>query len=213
MPNEQIPTWKRDPSKPGSLAPLRGSKYSMVDAHLHVVNFIQESPGGEALIDAMDRANVKKAAIFGLPVAKMWAEFDREPPNYYLANDARCYYYSYTDVIVAEMVRTLPKEQQQRLYPLICGFNPVDKFALRDVERMYAQYPDVWSGIGEILLRHDDLTAFTYGDAARANHKALWPIYQFASDRSIVPYTLGLANRTISDPAREKKNHGHHALG
>ena len=185
MPNEIIPTWTRDPRIRGSLARLRGSKYRMVDAHLHVVNFIQETPGGEALIKSMNRANVGKAVIFGLPVAKLWAEYDREQPDYYLANDARCYYYAYTDVIVAEMVRALPAEQQQRLYPMMCGFNPTDKFALRDVKRLYAQYPDVWSGIGEILLRHDDLTAFTYGEVARANHRALWPIYQFAADHDL----------------------------
>jgi hypothetical protein len=185
MPNEQIPTWIRQPGQPGTLAPLRGSKYPLVDAHLHVVNFVQKTPGGPALIEAMDRANVRKAVIFGLPVAKMWEEHDREPPDYYLADDGRCYYYGYTDVVVAEMVRSLPSEQRQRLYPLLCGFNPTDKFALRDVERLYAQYPDVWRGIGELLLRHDDLTALTYGEVARANHRALWPIYQFAADHDL----------------------------
>ncbi len=167
------------------MTPLRGSKHSILDAHLHVVNFGQETPGGEALIEAMDRANVCGAVIFGLPVAKLWAEFDREPPDYYLANDARCYYYGYTDVIVAELVRSLPEEQRARLYPLICGFNPTDKMALRDVKRQYDQYPDVWCGIGEVLLRHDDLTALTYGDAARANHQAMWPIYEFATEREL----------------------------
>jgi len=185
VPNESIPTWTRDENKPGSLTPLRGSDYPIIDAHLHVTNFVQETPGGEALIRAMDAANVGKAVIFGLPVAKLWAEADREPPDYYLANDARCYYYGYTDVIVAEVVRDLPADQQQRLYPLLCGFNPTDKSAIRDVERLYARYSDVWCGIGELLLRHDDLTALTYGDAARANHGALWPIYQFAADHDL----------------------------
>jgi hypothetical protein len=181
MPNEQIPTWTRDPRKRGTLLPLKGSKYPMVDAHLHVVNFIQETPGSEALIYYMDQANIGKAVVFGLPVAKAWTEYDREPPDYYLANDAPCYYYSYADVIVAEMVRALPATQQERLYPLICGFNHVDRYAIKHVERLYAQYPDVWSGIGELLLRHDDLTAFTFGEDARANHRALWPIYDFAA--------------------------------
>jgi predicted TIM-barrel fold metal-dependent hydrolase len=63
----------------------------------------------------------------------------------------------------------------------MCGLNPVDRYALRHVERLYAQYPDVWSGIGELLLRHDDLTVYTYGENARANHRALWPIYEFAA--------------------------------
>lgn len=180
MPNETIRTWRREAGQAGSLAPLAGSKYDLIDAHLHVVNFIQETPGGEALMAAMDRANVGKAVIFGLPVAKHWPEADREGPDYYLASDSRCYYYGYTDVLVAEMVRSLAPEQRDRLYPLMCGFNPTDRYALRDVERLYAQYPDVWSGIGEILLRHDDLTALTHGEPARANHRTLWPVYEFA---------------------------------
>ncbi len=185
MPHEQIPTWSRQSRTAGSLTPLRGSKYPLIDAHLHVVNFTQETPGGFALVDAMDRSNIRKAVIFGLPVTKMWALSEREAPDYYLANDSPCYYYGYTDVIVAEMVRALPADQQARLYPLICGFNPVDRFALRHIERLYAQYPEVWSGIGEILLRHDDLTAFTYGETARANHPALWPVYQFAAEHDL----------------------------
>ena len=182
MPHEQITTWKRDPRVPGSLARLAGSKYRLIDAHLHVINFVQETPGGAALIEAMARANIDKCVIFGLPVSKLWAEYDREPPDYYLANDSPCYYYGYTDVTVAEMVRALPADQQARLYPLMCGFNPVDRYAIRHVERLYAQYPDVWSGIGEMLLRHDDLTAFTYGENARMNHRALYPIYEFAGE-------------------------------
>ena len=185
MPHEQISTWKRDPTQAGSLARLKGSKYRMIDAHLHVVNFIQETPGGEALLYYMDQANIGKTVIFGLPVSKLWSEYDREPPDYYLANDSPCYYYGYTDVTIAEMVRALPAQQQDRLLPLMCGFNPVDRYAVRHVERLYAQYPDVWSGIGEMLLRHDDLTAFTYGENARANHRALYPIYEFAAQYAL----------------------------
>ncbi len=182
MPNETIPTWSRDPRQAGSLAPLKGSKYPLIDAHLHVVNFAQETPGGDELIKCMDAANVGRAVVFGLPVTKLWAEWEREQPDYYLADDSRCYYYSHTDAIVAEMVHSLQPAEQDRLYPMICGFNPVDRFAIRHVERMYAAYPDVWSGIGEVLLRHDDLTALTYGESPRANHRALWPIYEFAAD-------------------------------
>lgn len=183
MPNETIGTWSRDPRRPGSLSPLRGSKYPVIDAHLHVVNFIQESPGGPALIEAMDRANVGRAVVFGLPVAKMWAEHDRESPDYYLASDSRCYYYSLADVVVAEMCRSLPEQSRSRLYPLMCGFNPTDKHAVRDVERLDALYPGLWRGIGEVLLRHDDLTAMTFGEPARSNHRALWPIYEYAAER------------------------------
>jgi hypothetical protein len=50
MPHEQIPTWGRNPAARGSLTPLKGSKYRMIDGHLHVVNFIQETPGGADLL-------------------------------------------------------------------------------------------------------------------------------------------------------------------
>ena len=174
------------PGSKGSLAPLRGSKYPLVDAHLHVVNFVQQTPGGPALIEAMDRANVRKAVIFGLPVAKMWAECDREAPDYYLADDARCYYYRYTDVhrgrdgpLPARRAAAAALPADVRLQPhrqvLPCA----------TWSGSTRQYPDVWCGIGELLLRHDDLTAFTYGEVARANHRALWPIYEFAADHDL----------------------------
>jgi hypothetical protein len=88
MPHEQIRTWTRKTGLRGSLTPLKGSKYQMIDGHLHVVNFTQETPGGEALIYAMDQANIGRAVIFGLPVSKLWASGEREAPDYYLANDA-----------------------------------------------------------------------------------------------------------------------------
>jgi hypothetical protein len=143
MPNEQIPTWTREAGKAGSLAPLRGSRYPLIDAHLHVVNFVQQTPGGPALLDAMDRANVGRAVIFGLPVAKIWDEDDREPPDYYLANDPRCYYKRYTDGVVAELVGApCPPEVRERLY-LMLRLQTHRSLAQRDVERLYAQYPDV----------------------------------------------------------------------
>jgi hypothetical protein len=164
---------------------LKGSKYRMIDAHLHLVNFLQESPGPEILIRSMNNAGIEKAVVFGLPVTKIWAEHDREKPDYYLSNDSRCYYYQLTDVIVHDIISSMPDNEQNRFFPLLCGFNPVDKLAIRDLEYMYNKFPNFWKGIGELLLRHDDLTAFTYGDTARANHKALYPVYEFAADKNI----------------------------
>lgn len=83
-------------------------------------------------------------------------------------------------MIVAEEYKRLDAESQKRIYPLLCGFNPADKHAIKHVERMYALYPGVWSGIGEIFLRHDDLTLLTNGDISRINNKALYPVFQFA---------------------------------
>ena len=44
MPHEQIRTWTRDAARKGALTPLKGSRYRVSDAHLHVVNFVQETP-------------------------------------------------------------------------------------------------------------------------------------------------------------------------
>ena len=52
-------------------------------------------------------------------------------------------------------------------------------------EHILEWYPDFWEGIGEILTRHDDLTALTYGEQARANHIALDPVYIFAAEHDL----------------------------
>lgn len=172
-----------------ALEPLGGSRYPMVDSHVHAVNFLQETKGFDALIAHMDAANIQKAVVFGLPVTKQWSEYEREAPEYYLDDDSECYYYSATDTIIAEEYKTLSPENQKRIYPLICGFNPADKHAIKHIERMYKLYPGVWSGIGEILLRHDDLTLLTNGDVPRINSKALYPIFEFA-DKYDLPVSI-----------------------
>jgi len=47
-----------------ALKSLGGSKYPMIDAHVHMVNFLQETRGLKNLITHMDMANVQKAVIF-----------------------------------------------------------------------------------------------------------------------------------------------------
>lgn len=47
-----------------ALEPLGGSRYPMIDAHVHVVNFLQETKGFSNLIAHMDRANIQKAVVF-----------------------------------------------------------------------------------------------------------------------------------------------------
>lgn len=186
MPHEHVATGGCEPgSRGGALARLRGSRWPIFDAHLHAVSFLQESPGLEALLGHMDRANVEKAVVTGLGVAKSWDDWDREAPDYYLASDSRCYHYADTDGILADLFLRLPPEGRARLHPLLCGFNPVDRFAVRHVERLFDRHPGLWCGIGELLLRHDDLTGLTPGETARANHRALFPVYEFAADRDL----------------------------
>jgi hypothetical protein len=180
-----IPTWLGDAKLNAGLSRLSGSRYPIFDAHLHVVDFTQETPGPECLLHYMDSAHIPKAVIFGLPVTKLYGASERAVPRYYLDNDGSCYYYAATDHIVADFVRAADQQSRGRLCPLVGGFNPTDRYAIRHVERMFEMYPNLWHGIGEVLFRHDDLTALTYGEPARANHTAMYPIYEFAADRGL----------------------------
>ncbi|QDU37402.1 Amidohydrolase [Maioricimonas rarisocia] len=156
----------------------------MIDAHLHLVDFCQETEGLDAVLAAMDAAGIERAVVFGLAVTKEWSEWEKREPTYYLSDNCRCYYYSLTDAILAEQYLALGPKQQQRLAPLLCGFNPVDQHASRHVERILDLYPDVFHGIGEILCRHDDLTNQLLGQPPRANHPALRQIYSMADARN-----------------------------
>ena len=151
-----------------------------VDAHLHYVDFMQQSDGSEAMLAAMDEAGVEDAWLFGLPVVKKWQQDAPRRPRYYLGDEAPLYYYSATDDIVAGAVRDLPEDQRRRLAPFISGFNPTDMNAARHVQALIERYPGLWRGIGEVITRNDDLTALTAGETARANHPALMKVYRLA---------------------------------
>ncbi len=156
----------------------------VIDSHIHLVDFLQYSDGLPALLDQMDQAGVERAVIFGMPLIKKWNAFDPIEPQYYLDDEARCYYYSYTDRLVAEALEGLPMEQRSRFAPLICGFNPTDLHAIRHIERLMGSGTP-WRGIGEVLLRHDDLTNLTFEETARANHPAMLPVYRFCAEHQL----------------------------
>jgi hypothetical protein len=44
----------------------------VIDAHLHFVDFIQETDGIHKLLAAMDTGGIAKAVVFGLPLKKKW---------------------------------------------------------------------------------------------------------------------------------------------
>ena len=156
----------------------------VVDAHLHFVDFIQETDGIVRLLGAMDAGGVSKAVVFGLPLKKKWEAFEKRPPHYYLDDNSPCYYFTRTDEIVADEICRLPAKARKRFAPLVCGFNATDKYAVRDVERLLDKYP-FWRGVGEVLCRHDDLTNMTKEETARVNHPALFDIYDLCSARNL----------------------------
>ncbi|MAY35775.1 MAG: 5-oxo-L-prolinase [Spongiibacteraceae bacterium] len=157
------------------------SRPSRVDAHLHYVNFMQETNGTRELLEAMDKAGVEKAWIFGLPVIKKWDASAPKRPRYYLGDESPLYYFSGTDDILARDLLSLPAEQRERFAPFISGFNPTDMNAADQVEMLIKRYPGFWQGIGEVLTRHDALTALTAGETPRADHPALMKVYKVAA--------------------------------
>lgn len=155
------------------------------DAQLHYVNFVQETDGMDALFEAMDEGNIHDVAIMGLGVVKKWEETAPQEPRYYMGDEAPVYYYSATDPLLAEAIQGLPEERRARLHPFIAGFNPTDLNAINHIRLMLDMYPGLWKGIGEILTRHDDLTALTDGETPRANHPALMKVYELAAEEDL----------------------------
>lgn len=156
--------------------------YTYTDAHLHYVDFFQESDGMESLLEQMDAHDIEHVMISGISVAKKWHENEPRRPRYYAGDDAGAYWFSATDHIVAHALEQLTPEQRRRFHPFLTGFNPNDKNSDEHVRRLLRMYPGMWKGIGEIFTRHDDLTALTYSDTPRANSEALRRIYFLAEE-------------------------------
>lgn len=169
------PASPQDAPKP---LPIR---YHLADCHFHYVDFLQHTDGIKAALSAMNSAGVDDTMICGMPLVKKWSTQEPIQPQYYLEDDARCYWYSATDIFVARDVMSLPEQDRARFHPFICGFNGTDRNAVEHVQRMLEWYPGLWQGIGEVMARHDDLTALTYGDTAQADSSALAPVYKLAA--------------------------------
>lgn len=157
-------------------------RYDIIDSHLHFVDFTQSSDGFAPLTKAMDAAGVSESIIFGMPIVKKWDYLMKEKPMYYMSNDSRCYYYSATDHILANEYLALPEDVQKRFHPFCCGVDCTDKYAAEQIDFLLRMYPKMWQGIGELMSRHDDLTALTYGEGIHMNSKAFKMVYDLAAD-------------------------------
>lgn len=166
----------------GYTAPGKPIRYRYSDTHCHRVDFVQQSDTLKSLLDVMDDNGVDHMQTMGLSVIKKWDRVSPSRPGYYLDDDARAYYYSATDAYVARSWLAQPNTAKKRVHPFLCGVNPTDRNCVAHIKRMMAWYPGVWQGIGEIFLRHDDLTALTLGETPVADHPALDAVYELARD-------------------------------
>ena len=160
-------------------------RYDVVDSHLHYLDFLERTDGFSALVRAQDLCGVSEAVVFGMGIAKQWDEHMGIAPSYYLSNDCRCYYYSATDFLLAEDLLAQPPEVRERFHPFICGINGNDRFAADHIRQLLRIYPDFWEGIGEIMSRHDDLTALTYGEPPHLDHPAFLEIFDLGAEENL----------------------------
>lgn len=157
------------------------------DVHFHLTNYIQEGTDIRDFIKLMG-AKVGRSALFGIPLQQQWSyrvDGDRAP-SYYLQSDAPLYYYSFTDAWIAMAYKSLPKDQQERLDPMITGFNPTDMYAADHVRRVLETFPGVFSGIGEFTIHKEFVSAKVAGGVASLQDPALDRLLDFAAEVGLV---------------------------
>jgi predicted TIM-barrel fold metal-dependent hydrolase len=174
---------------PVTLAKERPAPPSYVysDAHFHLTNYVQEGTDLRDYVAMMDGV-VKRSTVFGLPLQQMWQYGNTGDfaPYYYLQTDAPLYYYSFTDAFIAMAYKSLKPEQQQRLDPMITGFNPADMYAADHVRRVLETFPGVFSGIGEFSIHKEFVSSKIAGGPATLGDPALHRLLDFAGEVGLV---------------------------
>jgi len=157
------------------------------DSHFHLTNYIQEGITAKRLVELMGN-KVERSTLFGIPLQQQWSYQNSRlfAPTYYLETDAPLYYYSFTDAHIAMQYRSLSKEQQARLDPMITGFNPADMYAAKHIERVLRTFPGVFTGIGEFTIHKEFVSAKVSGEVASLTNPAIDSILDFAGKVGLV---------------------------
>ena len=157
------------------------------DSHFHLTNYIQQGIEVRDFLRIMG-TRVSRSTLFGIPLQQQWsyANSGDFAPTYYLHTDAPLYYYSFTDAYIASVYRSLPKEDQARLDPMITGFNPADMYGADHIRRVLKAFPGVFSGIGEFSIHKEFVSAKISGETASLTNPALDRILEFAAEAGLV---------------------------
>jgi hypothetical protein len=157
------------------------------DSHLHLTNYVQEGTAIKDFISMMG-SKVGRSTVFGIPLQQQWLYGNTGDwaPTYYLQSDAPLYYYSFTDAQIAMAYRSLTREQQARLDPMITGFNPTDMYAADHIRRVLETFPGVFSGIGEFTIHKEFVSSKISGEVATLTNPALDRILDFAGKVGLV---------------------------
>lgn len=157
------------------------------DVHFHLTNYVQNGTDIHDFLKIMG-TKVGRVAIFGIPLQQEWSYQNSGDfaPTYYLQTDAPLYYYSFTDAYIAMAYRSLSKDEQARLDPMITGFNPSDMYAVDHIRRVLQTFPGVFSGIGEFTIHKEFVSAKIAGETASLTNPALDRILDFAAESGLV---------------------------
>ena len=157
------------------------------DAHFHLTNYVQKGTDMKDFVDMMG-SKIGRSTVFGIPLQQQWSYSNTGDwaPAYYLQTDAPLYYYSYTDAHIAMAYRSLAKEDQARLDPMITGFNPTDMYAADHIRRVLKDFPGVFSGIGEFTIHKEFVSSKVAGEIASLTNPALDKIFDFAGKAGLI---------------------------
>ena len=162
--------------------------YLFNDCHFHLTNYIQEGTDIHVYVNDIMGDKIGRSTLFGLPLQQQWSYRVTKDfaPTYYLETDAHLYYYSFTDAFIAMAYKSLPKEQQARLDPMITGFNPTDMYAAAHIRRVLTTFPGVFSGVGEFSIHKEFVSAKIDGEVASLYDPALDSILNFCAEVGLV---------------------------
>lgn len=156
------------------------------DAHLHLLDFFQETEGIAKVLEAMDACGVSHAAIMGCPLKKNWSEFETRMSDDVYCDTDILYYFSVTDLYLLNQLKTLPPDQAGRFRPLMSGFKPTDRSATKQIESVISGHPEiVWRGMGKLYLRYSEITNLTTGPVASPLHPAFQMLMADAAQRNM----------------------------
>ena len=173
-------------------------KYLFHDSHFHITNYIQEGIEMEFYVDSIMGDKVGRSTVFGIPLQQQWSYrvTGENAPTYYLDTDASLYYYSFCDGWVAMQYKSLPKEKQERLDPMIIGFNVTDMYAADHIKRVLKTFPGVFTGIGEFTIHKEFVSSKIDGDVASLTDPALDRIFEICAETGL----LVLIHNDIDNP-------------
>ncbi len=161
-------------------------EYLFNDSHVHLTSYVQKGTTAKDFLKIMGD-KVGRSTLFGLPLQQMWTYINSldDEPTYYLDSDAKMYYYSFVDAIIAHEYNTLTAQEKKRFDPMITGFNPNDMYAVEHIKRMLKMYPRTFVGLGEFSIHKEFVSSKIEGSSAVIMSKSLASVLSFAAEAGL----------------------------